>query len=127
VTSEKGHQFTVYTDEFRKEIVEESEKARIAGSFLNTFAKSRGIPINTLYSWRHANGCSRKRMPLTPKDIETADELTRSGTNYITGRDYTEHLRRVERYIRWHILVLTIGILGILVCFYWLLLPYCIA
>ena len=125
--SKKGHRFTVYTEEFRRQIAEESEKVRIEGGSLSDFAKIRGVALATMYVWRKAHGFAKKRM--VPEDL---DDLQRSGATYIAGHDYTKHvdsiaksLRYVERVIR--ILAVIIVIAGLLAFLVWYTLPYFIA
>ena len=125
--SKKGHRFTVYTEEFRRQIAEESEKVRIEGGSLADLAKIRGVPLATMYVWRRMHGFVKKRM--VPEDF---DDLPRSGTSYIAGHNYTEpvdsiakSLRYIESYSRF--LSLTVCVIGILVCLYYLLKPYFIA
>jgi len=132
--SKKGHNYTVYTEEFRKSVVEESEKLVREGKFssISEYAQSRGIPPATLFVWRHKTG--RFLYHQSPKKLveNKKEELIRSGTNYITGHDYMEHvdsiaksLRSVEHIIR--VFAIIIVITGLFVFLFWYTLPYFIA
>lgn len=137
----QGHQFTRYTKAFRKEVIENSEKIRIAGGNLKAFAESHTIPLATLYTWRHKAGLlagkrGRPRSQNPPKaqsqNQPQEDTIVRSGSHYTTGYDYSDYfksmsrsLRRLERYIS--VTAIIFVITGLLFVLGWLSLPYFIA
>ena len=51
----------VYSPSFRKKIVKESDKALREGFSLVDFARDKGLPVDTLRSWRHTCGGKRFR------------------------------------------------------------------